>query len=167
MQVAAGVVRVGQVHQPRIGVLRRLRQGVEVRGQHAWGLKIAGLDQLAALALGKIAKGGVGAGGAHHRIAGFAGGAQGQRHQAVGAGIHQQRLKGHALLGAQALANSQRLGIAVAVNVRRQGIAKVLAQGAVGHIQALVGAHLVGNRMAKLALQHLDAGERVMRAFAG
>jgi hypothetical protein len=43
-------------------------------------------------------------------------------------------IQGNVLLCAQALTYPQRLGIAIAINVLRHRIAKVLPQGAMGHI---------------------------------
>ena len=118
--------------------MRRCCQGFQIGGQHARCFKIAGLDQAAALAFGEIAKGGVGTRRADHRFTGHTGSAQGQSDQAVSAGVYQQRFQRNTLLSTQALAHAQRFGIAVAVNVFGKGIAKVIAQGAVGHIQAFV-----------------------------
>ncbi len=70
------------------------------------------------------------------------------------------------MLGADALANAQRFGIAIAIHVLCHGIAEVFPQRAVGHVQPLVGAQAVRDLTAEPPLQHLDAGERVHGANA-
>jgi hypothetical protein len=118
------------------------------------------------VATGKVAKGGVGAGGGDHRGARLGHGAQRQGDQAVGTGVHQQVLQRNVLLAAEALAYAQRLGIAIAVNVFGHGVAKAFAQRTVGHVQPFVGTQPVGNGVAELAFQHLDAGKRIVWAVA-
>ncbi|MNR22524.1 hypothetical protein D3C85_1394820 [compost metagenome] len=124
-------------------------------------LGVRHLDDLGADALGKVAEGRVGAGGAHHHVAGRHPRAQEQRDQAVGAGVDHHVGRIHAVQRRGALADGR--GVRVRIQPRQlvQHLAPLCCQRVAGNRHALVGADARHDAAADGGLQPWQALERV------